>query len=389
MARVKDQAEASNITIVSKNRRWARLASLFDIKRLSELFPANSVPNDAGNDHLKCSGDVLRDLCMIGEALSKRGMKKEQMRGRVKRSFTPGILVRHADIRELLVRVRNSALQTAIQTGYDKDFVVSQQIKSDDADATAAVVPGDAFADAVEGGDEATNRRERPADGAIESTLADRITDEQPFPALDGEGDEAIHASIEGKSEELQSADTASPPFSIFDDIEPVGPRKAKARAYVGITEITEMEAYRDDHNDKGQDAELEYEEDDVIPAHITQTTATDSKYLSSLRPRDEDGFADSYVPGEHDASKAKFGKRKSAPADLETGRKRTRSSYTPSSATYDQTERDTLVSCLRMTHALLTSIDQHLVDDDVYGAQKQVDIVQGMVEQVLKHYTE
>jgi hypothetical protein len=149
-----------------------------------------------------------------------------------------------------------------------------------------------------------------------------------------------------------------------------------------------EMEDSGDEHNGRGQEGQIEYEEDEVITARTASTTIN-SKYLSSLRPANKDGFADTYVPGQQNIQKIKAAKRKSAPATLEGGCKRSRSSFTPSRIVYDQSERDTLVSCLRMAYALLGGIDKCLDEEDLDGAQKQVGVVQGMVEQVLTKYAD
>jgi len=78
-------------------------------------FPKDSTPNGAANDPTICSGDVLRDLCQIGEALRLKGMGRAQRVERVKRSFTEGVLVRHAEIRELLATVKKNEFEERLK----------------------------------------------------------------------------------------------------------------------------------------------------------------------------------------------------------------------------------------------------------------------------------
>jgi hypothetical protein len=117
MARVKPAGEASEVTKVSKLQRFDRIKKLFGVRTLGDLFPANSTPNNAENDPLICSGDVLRDLCQIGEALKEKKFSLQQRRTRVKRTFTPGIMVRHMEIRELLARCKRNEFEEAVMAG--------------------------------------------------------------------------------------------------------------------------------------------------------------------------------------------------------------------------------------------------------------------------------
>lgn len=142
------------------------------------------------------------------------------------------------------------------------------------------------------------------------------------------------------------------------------GPRRAKLRAAVGITEVTEME-----------DLDAEYEEDDVIPGSSPPVLHTTNH---SMQP--------SFPPPS--LSKPKPMKRKSAPGAMDRGSKRSRS-QTTNSGDYDQCDRDTLVSCLRMTYALIQGMEPKFEAEDFGGIEKQTDIIRGMVEQVLTRFTE
>lgn len=84
MAVVKTPLEASKVTLESKWQRYERIKRLFGIRRLGDLFPPNSTPNAAANDPLACSGDVLRDLCQIGEALKNKGVGRAERVSMVK-----------------------------------------------------------------------------------------------------------------------------------------------------------------------------------------------------------------------------------------------------------------------------------------------------------------
>jgi len=116
MARVKDLGSAAEITIKSKIGRMERLKRLFGIRNLSELFPENSTPNSCGADFLKCSGDVLRDLCQVGEVLRDVRLTPPAAKSRVKREFVAGKMATHLDVRNLLkkLRVNKKELEDAI-----------------------------------------------------------------------------------------------------------------------------------------------------------------------------------------------------------------------------------------------------------------------------------
>lgn len=85
MAIVKHPHEASAVTLESKHQRYDRLRRLFGIRRLGDLFPPGSTPNGAAHDPAYCSGDVLRDLCQIGEYLKNKGVGRSDRIERVKK----------------------------------------------------------------------------------------------------------------------------------------------------------------------------------------------------------------------------------------------------------------------------------------------------------------
>lgn len=381
MARVKKPGEASEYTVQSKNQRWGRLSTLFGIKRLSELFPDNATPNGADNDHLQCSGDVLRDLCAIGEQLHDRHMTQEQMRSRVKRSFTAGIRVRHQGIRKLLMKVKgNGALKTAIEAGYNGDFVAGQQynVKQIGTAAAAALATTNNAAESgqylypylyIAGYDGPQDEALETGSGQEGNAIDSQITKLQ-------EDDEPIHVSVEDETKEVDATDPILKDFSIFDEEAPKGPRKAKVRASIGLTGAAEIEESEDEQYASGVESKVEYEDDDIIPAHAT-TKVINSKFLTS------------HLGHIANVQRQKLVKRKSAAGALEMDRKRRRTSATPSSPIYKQSEHATLVSCLKMSHSLLDGIDAAIDDGDSDEAQKKVGIVRGMVGSVLAKYSE
>lgn len=85
MAIVKHPHEASAVTLESKHQRYDRLRRLFGIRRLGDLFPPGSTPNGAAHDPAYCSGDVLRDLCQIGEYLKNKGVGRSERCERVRK----------------------------------------------------------------------------------------------------------------------------------------------------------------------------------------------------------------------------------------------------------------------------------------------------------------
>lgn len=115
MAIVKHPHEASAVTLESKHQRYDRLRRLFGIRRLGDLFPPGSTPNGAAHDPAYCSGDVLRDLCQIGEYLKNKGVGRGERVERVKKEFRAGEIVQHREIRELLSRVKKNEFEERLK----------------------------------------------------------------------------------------------------------------------------------------------------------------------------------------------------------------------------------------------------------------------------------
>ncbi|QDS69577.1 hypothetical protein FKW77_008224 [Venturia effusa] len=134
MAIVKHPHEASAVTLESKHQRYDRLRRLFGIRRLGDLFPPGSTPNGAAHDPAYCSGDVLRDLCQIGEYLRMKGVGRRERRERVRKEFRAGEIVQHREIREMLSRVKknefeerlkNMKREPGLEEGEDDKMLVS------------------------------------------------------------------------------------------------------------------------------------------------------------------------------------------------------------------------------------------------------------------------
>lgn len=152
MAIVKHPHEASAVTLESKHQRYDRLRRLFGIRRLGDLFPPGSTPNGAAHDPAYCSGDVLRDLCQIGEYLKNKGVGRSERVERVKRvclfsclfgiwdwdlglrrfgsvkltrllkqEFRAGEIVQHREIRELLARVKKNEFEERLKNMMKKE----------------------------------------------------------------------------------------------------------------------------------------------------------------------------------------------------------------------------------------------------------------------------
>lgn len=391
MARVKDQLAASKMTLLSKERRWTRLMTLFGIDKLSELFPANAVPNNAGEDHLKCSGDVLRDLAMIGEVLAKRGLDKEQMRERVKNSFTADVQVRHHDVIGLLHRVKGHTFQaTTVQTASPNTMPANVHEGSSSGEGIPSTMTENIVVNTTYKTLTAVGHVDIPAIGAPAISEQPDVLQEHRTDVLSSSPEESVFLSIEGTGQNTQgnhNTETSATSGSIFDSPGVDGPRKAKARASNGISEVTAMER-ADDGQDGGDEAhESEHEFDDVIPARASKMSKISARQMSSLAPMGADGFADLYAHGVAIRPQTS-GKRKSAPAALQSGSyKRQRLSYTPRRENLLETERDILASCLRVSLALFVAIDKSLDDEDIDSAGEQIDITRDMMQQVLKAY--
>ncbi|TLD36034.1 Condensin complex subunit 2 [Venturia nashicola] len=121
MAIVKHPHEASAVTLESKHQRYDRLRRLFGIRRLGDLFPPGSTPNGAAHDPAYCSGDVLRDLCQIGEYLKNKGVGRGERCERVRKEFRAGEIVQHREIRELLSRVKKNEFEERLKNMMKKE----------------------------------------------------------------------------------------------------------------------------------------------------------------------------------------------------------------------------------------------------------------------------
>jgi hypothetical protein len=121
MAVVKTPLEASKVTLESKWQRYERIKRLFGIRRLGDLFPPHSTPNAAANDPLICSGDVLRDLCQIGEALKNKGVGRAERVEMVKKEFKEGVIVQHREIRDLLAKFRKNEFEERLKSMREKE----------------------------------------------------------------------------------------------------------------------------------------------------------------------------------------------------------------------------------------------------------------------------
>ncbi|KAE9970118.1 hypothetical protein EG328_006471 [Venturia inaequalis] len=121
MAIVKHPHEASAVTLESKHQRYDRLRRLFGIRRLGDLFPPGSTPNGAAHDPAYCSGDVLRDLCQIGEYLKNKGVGRTERCERVRKEFRAGEIVQHREIRELLSRVKKNEFEERLKNMMKKE----------------------------------------------------------------------------------------------------------------------------------------------------------------------------------------------------------------------------------------------------------------------------
>jgi hypothetical protein len=115
MTGVKSPAQASRVTLQYKWKRYERIKVLFGVRRLGDLFPLNSTPNDAGDDPLSCSGDVLRDLGQIGEVLKKKGYGTEERKQKLKKEFQEGVIVSHKEIRGLLAKFRKNEFEERLK----------------------------------------------------------------------------------------------------------------------------------------------------------------------------------------------------------------------------------------------------------------------------------
>jgi hypothetical protein len=116
MAGVKDATTAAEITTRSKHARMQRLIKLFGIRNLKDLFPEGATPNGAEYLYLNCSGDVLRDLCQIGEHLKNRRMSAHASKLRVRRAFKAGQMATHQDVKALLKILRDNEVESAMKT---------------------------------------------------------------------------------------------------------------------------------------------------------------------------------------------------------------------------------------------------------------------------------
>jgi hypothetical protein len=133
MAGVKDATTAAEITTRSKHARMHRLQKLFSIRNLKDLFPEGATPNGAEYLYLNCSGDVLRDLCQIGEHLKMRRMTPPAARLRVRRAFKAGQIATHQDIKNLLKALRDNEVESAM-----KAHIIKHEDEDMDLDEASA-----------------------------------------------------------------------------------------------------------------------------------------------------------------------------------------------------------------------------------------------------------
>jgi hypothetical protein len=115
MARIKAGEQAAEITMKSKDARMERLRKLFGIKFLHELFPKGCTPNGAEFKHQECSGDVLRDLCQVGQNLANRRKTPRQAKDYLRRAFTSGKVVTHQDVKELLTKLKANPVAALVR----------------------------------------------------------------------------------------------------------------------------------------------------------------------------------------------------------------------------------------------------------------------------------
>jgi hypothetical protein len=150
MAIVKNPLEASKVTLESKWQRYERIKRLFGIRRLGDLFPPNATPNAAANDPLACSGDVLRDLCQIGEALKNKGVSRAERVEMVKKEFKEGEIVQHREIRGLLAKFRTNEFEERLKGMLKKEEEeIGSGEKMEETETKYATSPGLATADQI------------------------------------------------------------------------------------------------------------------------------------------------------------------------------------------------------------------------------------------------
>jgi hypothetical protein len=151
MAGVKDASTAAGITTNSKHARMKRLHKLFGIRNLKDLFPERATPNGAEFNYLNCSGDVLRDLCQIGEHLKNRRMSVHAAKLRVRRHFKAGQMATHQDVKNLLrilraneveAAMKNHIIQHEDQETNSKETALDERLPpAKDSDIVAVVEP--------------------------------------------------------------------------------------------------------------------------------------------------------------------------------------------------------------------------------------------------------
>lgn len=115
MAPIRAGAQAAEITMKSKDTRMERLRKLFGIKYLHELFPKGCTPNGAEYRHQECSGDVLRDMCQVGQNLANRRKTPKQAKDYARRYFTAGRVVTHQDVKDLLGKLRKNQVEAMVR----------------------------------------------------------------------------------------------------------------------------------------------------------------------------------------------------------------------------------------------------------------------------------